>query len=303
MAADPYQVLGLRRDATQDEIGAAYRKLTKQLHPDLNPGDKKAEEKFKAVSAAYALLGDPEKRARFDRGEIDATGAERPRGRYYRYYDNAEPGEPFYRTDASFGDFADILSDVFGRRGFGAQRRAQGEDVAYELTVEFLEAVNGSNKRVTLADGSTLDLRSPPGIRDGQILRVRGKGGAGVGGGAAGDALISVRVRPHPYFIRKNDDIELELPISLREAVLGTRIDVPTPAGRVRLTVPKRANTGTRLRLRGKGVLRANGSRGDEFVILKIVLPNDPDPELEAFVERRARGKSHNPRPQMQEAA
>jgi DnaJ-class molecular chaperone len=301
--ADPYQVLGLERDATQHMIAAAYRKLAKQLHPDLNPGDKKAEEKFKAVSAAYALLGDPEKRARFDRGEIDATGGEPPRGRYYRDFNDAEGRSHAYGTHAGFADFEDVLSDIFGRGpGFGTRFRMQGEDITYELPLEFLEALSGGTKRITLADGSTLDLRVPPGTRDGQLLRLRAKGGAGAGGGAPGDALVRVRVRPHPYFKRNGDDVEIEVPISLREAVLGALIDVPTPTGGVRLGVPKWANNGMRLRLRGKGVLRPDGSRGDEFAILRIVLPDGGDPELEAFVRRWTAG-NHNPRQHLQEAA
>ena len=298
MAADPYEMLAVKRDATQDEIRAAYRKLAKELHPDLNPGNRQAEEKFKDVSVAYDILGDPEKRARFDRGEIDASGAERPRERFYRDFHGAGAQEHAYSSSAGFSDFMEvdeILSNLFGRGG-RAQFRIRGQDLHYRLPVEFLEAVNGATKRITLPEGGTLDVNIPAGTRDGQVLRLRGKGGAGIGGAPAGDALIEVEVRPHPFFTRQDDNIEVELPITLREAVLGAKLDVPTVSGPVLMTIPKGANTGRRLRLRGKGVPRADGSRGDEYVTLKVVLPDRPDPELEEFVARWSGSKDHNPR-------
>jgi DnaJ-class molecular chaperone len=282
LAADPYTVLGVKKDASQDEIQKAYRRLAKKLHPDLNPGNKQAEERFKEVSAAYDLLGDPDKRARFDRGEIDASGMERPRQRYYR--DFAEGGA--YASDAGFEDFAgvdDILSQMFGREG-RANIRMRGSDAHYRLELDFLDAINGGKRQITLPDGSALDVNIPPGTRDGQILRLRGKGRPGMGGGAPGDALVEIEVRPHRIFTRKGDDIHVDLPISLGEAVLGGKVKVPTPSGTVTMTVPKWANTGTVLRLRGKGVPRIDGSRGDEFVTLKVMLPEKPDPELEKFV-------------------
>jgi DnaJ-class molecular chaperone len=300
VVANPYEVLGVAQSASPDEIRAAYRKLAKQLHPDLNPGDRQAEEKFKDVSAAYDLLSDPEKRARFDRGEIDATGAERPRERYYRDFHAAGGQEHPYSTTAGSADFIDsddILSELLGRRQqFRPQFRMRGPDVQYRLAVDFLEAVNGITKRISLPDGSTLDVTIPGGTRDGQVLRLRGKGGPGIGGGTPGDALVSIDVRPHPFFTRTGDNIELELPITLREAVLGAKLDIPTPAGPVRMTVPKSANTGTRLRLRGKGVPRPDGNRGDQYVTLKVVLPEQPDAELEDFVRRWTGGPEQNPR-------
>jgi DnaJ-class molecular chaperone len=283
LAADPYTVLGVKKGASQDEIQKAYRRLAKKLHPDLNPGNKRSEDQFKEVSAAYDLLGDPDKRARFDRGEIDATGAERPQQHFYR--DFADSGSP-YESDAGFADFAgseDILSEIFGRAG-RTTMRMRGSDVHYRLDLDFLDAINGGKRQITLPDGSVLDVSIPPGTRDGQILRLRGKGRPGVGGGAPGDALIEVEVRPHRFFTRKGDDIHVDLPVSLSEAVLGGKVKVPTPSGAVTMTVPKWANTGTVLRLRGKGVPRVDGSRGDELVTLKVVLPEKPDPELEKFV-------------------
>jgi DnaJ-class molecular chaperone len=286
LASDPYQVLGVSKDATQDAIQKAYRKLAKKFHPDLNPGDKKAEDRFKEISGANDLLGDAEKRARYDRGEIDASGAERPPQGFYRDYAQGG-GARRYTSDAGFADFADaddIISQVFGREGRGANFRTRGSDVHYHLELDFLDAINGGKKQLTLPDGSTLDVASPPGVRDGQVLRLRGKGRPGLNGGPPGDALIEIAVQPHPLFRRDGDDIRVEVPISLREAVLGGKIEVPTPSGSVTMTVPKWSNTGTVLRLKGKGVPRPRGGAGDEYVTLKIMLPEKPDPELEKFV-------------------
>jgi DnaJ-class molecular chaperone len=288
LAADPYTTLGVKKDATQDEIQKAYRRLAKKLHPDLNPGNKTAEDKFKEVSVAYDLLSDPDKRARFDRGEIDASGTERPRQQYYRDFADQD-GWSAYTSNAGyadFGDFAgteDILSEIFGREG-RAGRHRRGQDVRYHLDLSFLDAVNGGKQSIVLPDGTTLDVNIPPGTRDGQILRLRGKGRPAPGEGPAGDALIEISVLPHPYFTRKGDDIYLDLPISLKEAVLGAKVRVPTPGGAVAVAVPKWSNTGRVLRLKGRGVPRADGSKGDEYVKLMLMLPEKPDPKLEAFV-------------------
>jgi DnaJ-class molecular chaperone len=288
LAADPYSTLGVNKDATQADIHKAYRRLAKKLHPDLNPGDKTAEDKFKDVSVAYDLLNDPDKRARFDRGEIDASGNERPRQQYYRDFAD-QGGWSAYTSNAGFSDFGeyagteDILSEIFGRAG-RAGRRRRGQDVYYHLDLSFLDAVNGGKQSVVLPDGATLDVNIPAGIRDGQILRLKGKGRPAVGDGPPGDALIEISVQPHPYFTRKGDDIYLDLPISLKEAVLGGKVKVPTPSGTVTASVPKWSNTGRVLRLKGRGVPRADGSKGDEYVTLKLVLPQKPDPELGRFV-------------------
>ena len=285
MADDPYKTLGVKKDASQEDIQKAYRRRAKKLHPDLNPGDRQAEEQFKAVSAAYGLLSDPEKRARFDRGEIDASGAERPQQQYYRDFGERRSGNP-YASDAGFADFADaddILSAIFGRCAQTGRNR-RGSDVRYSVDIDFLDAINGATQTVTLPDGSTLDVKIPPGTRDGQTLRLRGKGEPGLGEGSPGDALIQVHVRPHPLFRREGDDIQIELPVSLRDAVLGGKLPVPTPTGTVTMTIPKWSNTGEKLRLKGKGVPRPDGTRGDEYVTLKIVLPEKPDPQLERCV-------------------
>lgn len=280
---DPYEVLGVRREASADEIKKAYRQLAKKLHPDLNPGNAKAAAQFKEVSAAYDLLSDPDKRARFDRGEIDASGAEqRPRSSYRTYAES--PGGAKYGSGVDPGD---IFEDLFGRsRGWGRSTiRTRGADVAYELTVDFIEAALGAKRRLTLPDGRTLDVTIPPGAEDGQQLRLKGQGTPGLGGGPSGDAYIEIHVREHPLFKRKDSDIHIELPITLTEAVLGAKITVPTIDGPVTMTVPKWSNTGTTLRLRGKGVPKRGGPRGDQYVRLLVSLPDDPDPALERFVQ------------------
>ncbi len=304
MSANPYQVLGVKPDASQENIRAAYRKLAKKLHPDLNPGNKDAEERFKEISGAYDLLGDPEKRARFDRGEIDASGAERPQQTYYRDFAQrpgaASGGARRYESTEGFADFAesdDILAELFGRsHGGKAGIRMRGPDIPFHLHVDFLDAVNGATRRLALPDGSTLDVTIPPGIRNGQILRLKGKGRPGLGGGPSGDALIEIEIVPHPSFTRQGDDIRLDLPISLSEAVLGGRVDVPTPTGPVTMTIPKGSNSGTVLRIRGKGVGRRDGMRGDEYVTLTIVLPRTLDPALESFISGWEAGRRFNPR-------
>jgi DnaJ-class molecular chaperone len=296
VAANPYEVLGVKSDASQKEIQRAYRQLAKKSHPDLHPGDPDAEQKFKELTAAYELVGDTEKRKRFDAGEIDASGQESPKRRYYRDFAGAEADANPYRSNAGFSDFGDtedIWAGIFGGgRGF----RSRGPDIRYRLIIDFLDAVNGGTKHVTLADGSSIEVTIPPGTRDGQILRLRGKGQPGMGDGPPGDALIEIAVRPHPFFTRDDDDIRLELPISLPEAVLGGKVKVPTPTGTVMVTVPRWSSSGKVLRVRGRGVPRRSGSRGDVYARLAIVLPERPDAELEQFVSGWSTGKAHRPR-------
>lgn len=295
---DPYATLGVKRDAAQQDIQKAYRRLAKELHPDLNPGDKAAEQRFKEVAAAYDVLRDPEKRARFDRGEIDASGAEQGQSRYYRdFADTGAASGPYWndRGFADFGDDDDILSRFFGRRG----SRAAGADAHYRLEIDFLEAVNGATKRITLPDGQTVDVVIPPGTPDDGVIRLRGKGRPGPAGGEPGDALIEIAVRPHPFFRRDGDDIRLDLPISLGEAVLGGTIKVPTPGGPVAVRLPKHANTGKVLRLKGKGAATRRGGRGDTYATLKIMLPEKPDPELEEQVRTWSEKHKYNPRQAM----
>lgn len=296
---DPYEILGVARTANTDDIRKAYRRLAKTLHPDLNPGDKAAEARFKEVAGAYDLLSDATKRQRFDNGEIDATGAERPTQRYYKDFASGADGDDRYRSRAGFADFADT-NDIFAellRRRADSARRIRGEDVHYRLAIEFLDAINGATRRLTMPNGA-LDVVIPPGIQDGHILRLRGKGAPSPGEGPPGDALIELTVEPHPLFERRGDDIYVELPISLSEAVHGARIKAPTPSGPVMLTVPKGSNTGAVLRLKGKGAPRAGGN-GDEFVKLKVMLPTAPNAELEAFAASWAPGPDYDPRKDM----
>ncbi|MEQ1809442.1 MAG: J domain-containing protein [Terricaulis sp.] len=297
---DPYKILGVARTATTDDVRKVYRRLAKTLHPDLNPGDKAAEARFKEVAGAYDLLSDPTKRQRFDNGEIDASGAERPTQRYYKDFASAADGDDRYRSRAGFADFADT-NDIFAellRRQAERARFVRGEDLHYRLAIDFLDAINGATRRLTMPNGASLDVAIPPGSQDGHILRLRGKGAPSPGEGPPGDALIELTVNPHPLFERRGDDIYVELPISLSEAVLGARIKAPTPSGPVMLTVPKGSNTGAVLRLKGKGAPRAGGN-GDEFVKLKVVLPTAPNAELEAFAASWAPGPDYDPRKDM----
>jgi DnaJ-class molecular chaperone len=297
---DPYDVLGVERSASLEDIRKAYRALAKKLHPDLNPGNREAEARFKEVASAYDILSDKDKRQRYDNGEIDATGAERPRQRFYKDY--ATQSDSPYGNASGFADFAesdDILAE-FLRQQAHARANARGPDISYRLKVEFLDAVNGGTIRLDLPQGGTLDVKIPPGIVDGQVLRLRGKGGPGLGKGEAGDALVEISIKPHRFFTREGDDIHVEIPVTLTEAVIGGRINVPTPSGPVTMTVPKHSNTGSVLRLRGKGVSRQGGGHGDEFVKLKVMLPDPPDPALDAFVSNWEAGKSYDPRRDMQ---
>jgi DnaJ-class molecular chaperone len=285
---DPYQVLGVAKTASADEIKKKYRQLAKKLHPDLNPGNADAAAKFKEISAAYDLLSDAQKRARFDRGEIDASGAERPDRQYYRAYAESPEGAKY----GSQFEADDLFSELFGRaRGAGGRDfKIRGTDVSYTLPVDFIEAAAGAKKRVTMADGSVLDITIPAGTADRQTLRLKGQGQPGFGGAEAGDAYIEVHIQLHAYFTRKDSDVHLDLPISLGEAVGGGKITVPTIDGDVTMTVPKGANTGTTLRLKGRGILdRKSKQRGDQYVKLKIVLPEGADADLARFVETWSR--------------
>jgi DnaJ-class molecular chaperone len=300
MSDDPYAALGVTKTATQDAIRKAYKKIAKESHPDLNPGDPKAEARFKAAAGAYDLLKDEDKRRRFDAGEIDASGQERPQRKFYREY--AEGPEATYHTQRGyedFGDMSDVFADLFGQRGRagGAREGMQmrGADRQYTLEVGFLEAAQGATRRITLPDGQVLDVKIPQGIADGQTIRLRGKGGEGYGGGPAGDALVTVTVGEHGFFRREGDDILVDLPITLDEAVLGGRVEVPTVDGRVALTVPKGATTGQVLRIRGRGVKRGD-RRGDQLVTLKIVAPPRIDAELETFFKKWRETNSYDPR-------
>ncbi len=296
MTQDLYAILGLKRGASDDDIRQAYRKLAKQYHPDRNPGDKRAEEMFKKISGAFAILGNPEKRKRYDAGEIDASGNERAAGYYYRDYS----GPPRGGSDP-FGDYSDLFGDLFGR-GTGGRFSMRGMDFRYTLEIDFLEAAKGLKKRIRLPEGDELDVSVPAGVDTGHILKLRGKGEPGVGGGPPGDALIELRIRPHPVFERQGDDILMELPVTIDEAVLGAKVEVPTIDGRVTLSIPKGASSGQVLRLRGKGIKNAQTkATGDQLVKVKIVMPSMIDPELEAFMARWRESHAYDPRAKLRE--
>lgn len=304
--ANPYTLLGVSKSASQEEIKQAYRKLARKMHPDLNPNDPKAEDKFKEISSAYDILSDPEKRKRFDAGEIDENGKERP-GFGFGY----GGGNPYQGQGGGFEGFNfdfgaaqsggkkrsgfDFFSEMFGggasenggedifsnlRR---RSRKAQGENVNYDLSVSFLDAALGKEKEISLPNGKVLNVKIPAGTADKSVLRLKGQGAAGAGGGPNGDALIRILVQPHPYFTRSNDDILLDVPVTLKEAVLGAKVTIPTLEGKVALTVPAYSNTGSVLRLRGKGIKTKNKT-GDLLVKLQIVLPDKPDGELTQFM-------------------
>jgi DnaJ-class molecular chaperone len=311
MNNDPYKILGVPKTATQDEIKKAYRKLAKSLHPDLHPDDAAKLEQFKAVSAAYDLLGDPEKRRRFDAGEIDASGHERAERQFYHHYAGQDAGRR-YDPGPGFGDAMgdEDLSDIFaqfyggrtggpGQGGFRRAFHARGQDLRYHLEVDFLDVARGTRRSVTMPDGHTIEIAIPPGLRDGQTLRLRGKGGPGTGQGEPGDAFVTVSVRPHPVFTREGDDIEIELPITFDEAVLGAKVEVPTVSGTVSATIPKGASSGQRLRLRGKGIRRPDGKAGDQIVRLKIVLPKRIDAGMEDLARHWRDKAGFDPRADM----
>ncbi|MGI9520218.1 MAG: DnaJ C-terminal domain-containing protein [Hyphomicrobiaceae bacterium] len=304
-----YDVLGVNSTASADEIQKAYRKLAKQLHPDLNPGNKEAEDRFKNVASAFSILGDSEKRERYDKGEIDESGGEKPDQQFYRSYADSDT-QHHYHTSHGYEDFVD-LGDLFAEAYFRARQtdatsqqrppyQQRGNDVRYQLSVNFLDAVNGDTKRITLPDGAVLNVTIPAGIKDGQTLRLKGKGQPGSSGGLNGDALVSVQVRPHQFFTRDGNDILLDLPIGIHEAILGGKVEVPTVTGRVSMTIPKGATSGQVLRLRGKGV-QSSTAIGDQLVRITIAMPEKIDPELEQFFQTWSGEHDYNPRTTMEQ--
>ena len=302
MALDLYQRLGLKRGASEAEIKKAYRSLAKQLHPDRNKDNPKAAERFAQVTAAYDLLSDKDKRARYDRGEIDEDGNPKmPFGSGFGGYSpgggpqgGAQGFENFNFSGAEGADLSDLFEGLFGgapggrqRGGFGGfrQRAAppqKGADVAYRLKIPFEEAVALKPQRITLADGKTIDLKLPNGLEDGTKIRLAGKGQEGPAG--RGDAIVTIEIAPHRFFTRDGTNIRLDLPVTLKEAVLGAKVKVPTPEGAVMLTVPKGSSSGKVLRLKGRGFAAKDGKRGDQLVTVEIEVPAQ-DAELQRFAE------------------
>ncbi|MFV0297084.1 MAG: DnaJ C-terminal domain-containing protein [Hyphomicrobiaceae bacterium] len=294
-----YDLLGVKPDVSNDDLRKAYRKLAKELHPDLNPGNKEAEERFKAITAAYDILKDAESRGRYDRGEIDASGQERPRQDFYRHHaESANPGNHAYQSSAGyedFSDFSDIFAEAMRRRQRAEPADMPGEDAAYNMSVDFLDAANGATQRVTMPDGVVLDIKIPAGVEEGQVLRLRGKGHPGRGKGKAGDALVLIAIRPHSLFKRDGDTISIEVPVAINEAVLGGRIEVPTLRGSVRMKLPKGTQNGQTMRLKGQGIKRGDIA-GDMLVSARIVMPETVDPDLEAFFEKWQAEHAYDPR-------
>jgi DnaJ-class molecular chaperone len=306
MATDPYTALGLTSSATAADIKKAYRKLVRTSHPDLHPDDAGAEARFKAVTSAHDLLKDPETRARFDAGEIDATGAERAPRTFYRDHADA-PGQDFGQGSGfgDFGDPSDIFAHILRQRARGGEAGfpRPGPDLRYTLDVRFLDAVRGAKTRITLPEGGNLEVQIPKGMQDGQTLRLRGRGGAGYNGGPAGDALVTVQVIAHPVFRREGDNIHITLPVTIDEAILGGKLTAPTIDGPVSVTIPKGASSGQTLRLRGRGVVRANSSAGDQLVDLRIVAPPVIDAGLAEFLTEWRKTHGYDPRKAMMEEA
>jgi DnaJ-class molecular chaperone len=316
---DPYSVLGVAKTASDDDIRKAFRKLAKKHHPDLNPGDKKAEAKFKEISQANDILSDKEKRRRFDAGEIDAAGNEMPPRGFYRDQAGGPGGAKYQRSGGQdeFVDMGGIFSEMFGqRRGFGGRGQegfegfggfggfgdGGGMPITYSLMVPFLIAARGGKQRVGLPEGKTLDIDVPEGTTDGTTLRLKGQGMPGANGRPAGDAYVEIKVQPHPFFESRDSNIHVELPVTITEAALGGKIRVPTIGGPVMLNVPAGSNTGTSLRLKGRGLLdRKSGQRGDQYVKLKVVLPEKPDDKLKEFLDRWDAGRAYDPRKGMEQ--
>jgi DnaJ-class molecular chaperone len=288
VAGDPYKELGVSRGASADEIKKAFRKLAKELHPDKNPGNRDADERFKRVTAAFDLLGDAEKRARFDRGEIDADGREQFQG-FGGGARGGPGGRPFGQGGTQRGGFENIdLDELFGGMFGGGARTggarggfsARGADVKATLEISLEDSISGATRRIQFSDGRTLDVAIPKGAADGQAIRLRGQGAPGASGRSeAGDALITLKIAPHPIFQREGADLIMDLPVSLPDAVLGGKVPVKTPEGTVSMTIPPGSNSGKVLRLKGRGAF-VGGKRGDLRAKLMIVLPDSPGEEL-----------------------
>jgi DnaJ-class molecular chaperone len=304
---DPYKTLGLSASASQDDIKKIYRKLAKENHPDLNPNKPDIEKRFKEINAAYEILSDPEKRKKYDAGQIDASGKETHPGfrghsgfdPFSQQYGSQRPGGK--RGDESFSfegnfDSSNFFSDLFGWSNKRKQTPQKGDDIHYTLKIPFLEAIKGCKKRVTMPGARVLNITIQPGTKNGQILRLKGQGDPSSSGGLKGDALVEIVVEDDPYFTRDGSDLHFFLPITLQEAILGATITIPTIHGKVNLKIPAGANTGTKLRLKAKGMELSEGVFGDQIVDLKVILPDTIDKELKDFIEKWASKNKYNVR-------
>ncbi len=310
MAGDPYKELGVSKGASADEIKKAFRKLAKDLHPDKNPGDKAAEERFKRITAAFDIVGDKEKRAKYDAGEIDADGKEQFRG----FGGGARPGGNPFGQGGGFGGFSSgggggpggrasfdgvDLDDLFGMFGGAGRQRgaraitARGQVVKATLDINQEDAIAGATRRIQFSDGRTLDVTIPKGASDGQTIRLRGQGAPGRGA-ENGDALIELRIEPHPIYRREGADLTMDLPVSVPDAVLGAKVRVPTPEGAVQMTIPAGSNSGKVLRLKGRGAFD-KGRRGDLMARLVVTLPDQPDEALTRFAEDWRANRPYRP--------
>ena len=313
MARDPYQELGVSRGASADEIRKAFRKLAKANHPDTNPNNKEAEERFKRVSGAFDILGDAAKKKKFDAGDIDADGRETMRG-----FGGGASGPWGAAPEGGFGggrgqyssqsfegaDLGDILGEMFGggrgRGGAGGQGGGfggfsqRGSDVRARLEIDLEDAIRGAKRRISFSDGRTIDVTIPKGAQEGQTLRLKGQGSPGRSG--PGDAMIELTIAAHPIFKREGEVLVMDVPVTAYDAVLGGKTEAPTPDGPVTLTIPKGSNTGARLRLKGRGLSDPLGRRGDLFARLVVTLPDTPDPNLEGFAEIWKRERPYTPK-------
>ena len=311
--SDPYKILGVKPDSSQGEIKKAYRSLAKKLHPDLNPGNTKIEQQFKEVTAAYDLLSDEAKRAMYDRGGMnadanaDSRASAKAGSGFWKAWTSARKRQAGTFSDMFDDDGADIFDDILRRHGHTGSSTGQsdttytaGADVNYKLKVSFSEAAAGSTKRVTLSDGKTLDLKIPPATESGKTLRLKGRGRKSSNNSPAGDAFVEITVEPHDYFYRDGQNIKVDIPVTLYEAVLGATIKVPTVQGNVSLKIPPKSNTGSTLRLKGKGIPATAGKpAGDQLVTLKVVLPDTEDPDLIKLMQKWVKEKGYNPRHKM----
>ncbi len=303
MSKNPYAVLGVKETATQEEIKKAYRSLAKKHHPDLNPGNKQNEAKFKEISHAYDQIGTPEARAKFDRGETEENPFQQGgQGRQWSSYYNTQQNSGRYSQSFAdaFGD-EDLFEQIFGRSRSGKKSRQHtNEDMHYQMDISFADSILGAEKVITLANGKNLSVKIPAGIEDGKKLRFKGQGNHDFADVPAGDAFIQINVLPEKGWIRNGDDVEMELPVSFFEAILGAEISVNTLHGPVMLKIPPGVSTGTKMRIKGKGVL-SNAKQGNQIVKLKVMTPKNPEPGMVDELKKIQTKYQYNPRESMSE--